>query len=363
MLFRPKFGATIRSERAAFRVDLLAERLVHPWGLDFLPDGRIIVTERLGRMRIVTARGELSHAISGVPPVVAKGQGGLLDVALHPRFAENRLVYWTFSEAGPGGSSTALARGRLSDDGGRFSDVAVIFSQKPKVGGTYHFGSRILFDGAGHLFVGLGERFNDRTRMQAQELGSHLGKVVRLNEDGSVPADNPYVGRAGALPEIWSIGHRNIQSMAIEPGTGALWEVEHGPMGGDELNLVHPAANYGWPVVSHGVNYDGTPVGSGKSAGPGFEPPVRQWTPVIAPSGMAFYDAGAFPAWHGNLFIGGLATTCVVRLEMEEGEVVHEERLLREFGLRIREVAVGPDGALYLLTDEDNGYLMRVSPA
>ncbi|MGV8840782.1 MAG: PQQ-dependent sugar dehydrogenase [Bauldia sp.] len=363
MLFRPKFGSIIRSERAAFRVELLAERLAHPWGLDFLPDGRMIVTERAGRMRIVTARGEISHAIAGVPPVVAKGQGGLLDVALHPRFAENRLVYWTFSEPGPGGSSTALARGRLSEDGGRFADVAILFSQKPKVGGTYHFGSRIVFDGAGRLFVGLGERFNDRTRMQAQELGSHLGKVIRLNEDGTVPADNPYVGQAGALPELWSIGHRNIQAMAIEPATGALWEVEHGPMGGDELNLVRPRANYGWPVVSFGVNYDGTPVGSGKSAAPGFEPPVWQWTPVIAPSGMAFYDAAAFPAWRGNLFVGGLATTCVVRLEMEDGRVVHEERMLRDLGLRIREVAVGPDGALHLLTDEDNGHLLRLSPA
>jgi glucose/arabinose dehydrogenase len=225
-----------------------------------------------------------------------------------------------------------------------------------------HFGGRLVFDGNGHLFVTLGERFNSKTRGQAQKLDSDLGKVVRLNEDGTVPADNPFVNKPGALPEIWSYGHRNPQAAAINPATGALWEIEHGPMGGDEINLPEPGKNYGWPVISYGLNYDGTPVGSGKHEMPGMEQPIYQWTPVIAPSGMAFYTADLFPKWKGNLFVGGLKSTALVRLELDGNKVTHEERLLHDLGLRIRDVAQGPDGSLYVVTDEDDGEILRISP-
>lgn len=359
----PRFGTTLRSERAAFRVDLVAGGLSHPWAIDVLPDGALIVTERRGAMRVITTSGNVSQPLRGVPKVQAKGQGGLLDVALHPAFAENSLVYFSYSEPGPGGAATAVARARLAADRTSLSDFELIFSQKPRLPGSYHFGSRIVFDGAGHIFVGLGERFAERTRVKAQELDTHLGKIVRLNEDGSVPDDNPFVGTPEALPEIWSLGHRNIQAMAIEPESGALWEIEHGPMGGDELNIVRPRANYGWPVVSFGLNYDGTPVGTGKSSAPGFVPPVRQWTPVIAPSGMAFYEGDAFPGWKGSLFAGGLATTCLVRLEHDGETIIHEERMLREFGFRIREVVAAPDGSILVATDEESGHVLRLVPA
>ena len=357
-----RFGSPIRSERANFKVTMVADGLAHPWGIDFLPGGDMLITERRGDLRVVTQGGNVSRPIAGVPKVVAKGQGGLLDVVLHPGFAENRLVYFSYSEPGPGGASTAVARGRLRDNRTALDGVEVIFSQKPKTSGTYHFGSRIVFDGKGHIFIGLGERFSDKSRVLAQDLRAHLGKVVRINEDGSVPADNPFAGRADAAPEVWSYGHRNIQSAAIHPETGELWEVEHGPLGGDELNIARPGLNYGWPVVSYGVNYDGTPVGSGKATGPGFEEPVYQWTPVIAPSGMLFYDGERFPAWRGSLFVGGLATTCLVRLTLDGDSVASEERLLRELGLRIRDVAQGPDGDVYVLTDEDRGHVLRLSP-
>jgi glucose/arabinose dehydrogenase len=251
----------------------------------------------------------------------------------------------------------------LSADASALEDVEVIFSQQPKLPSTRHFGSRLVFDGAGHLFITLGERSDARFRGQAQDLDSHLGKVVRIFPDGSVPDDNPFVGTEGALPEIWSLGHRNAQAAAINPETGALWEIEHGPRGGDELNIPQPGSNYGWPEVSFGVNYDGTPVGTGKSDAPGFADPIYQWTPVIAPSGMAFYTGGAFPEWQGDLFVGGLASTALVRLELDGNSVVDEERILNDAGRRIRDVVQGPDGALYLLTDENDGEVLRISPA
>jgi glucose/arabinose dehydrogenase len=285
-------------------------------------------------------------------------------VALDPNFAENRLVYLSFSEPGPNGTnSTAVARGRLSDDVTALADVEVIFSQQPKVQSTKHFGSRLVFDGAGHLFVTMGERSEEEFRGQAQDLDSHLGKIVRINPDGIVPEDNPFVGQEGALPEIWSLGHRNIQSAAMNAETGQLWEIEHGPMGGDELNIVSPGTNYGWPVVSFGVNYNGTAVGSGQSDAPGFADPIYQWTPVIAPSGMTFYTGDAFPEWQGDLFVGGLASTALVRLELDGEQITHEERLLESLGRRIRDVVQGPGGALYVLTDEDNGEVLRITPA
>jgi glucose/arabinose dehydrogenase len=354
---------SITSEQAKFTVTSLAEGLNHPWGITFLPDGAMLVTERSGALRHVTRDGALSEPIPGVPEVDARGQGGLLDVTLHPRFAENRLVYLSFSEKGEGGNSTAVARGTLSADNKKLSGVEVIFSQKPKEDSTMHFGSRIVFDREGRMFVGLGERSEEQFRTQAQDLNSHLGKVVRLNDDGSVPPDNPFVNRDGALPEIWSYGHRNIQAAALHPETGKLWEIEHGPKGGDEVNIPEPGKNYGWPVVSHGVNYDGTPVGAGKKDAPGMEDPIYTWTPVIAPSGMLFYSGKAFPEWEGDLFVGGLSATALVRLEIEGENVLNEERLLTQFGWRIRDIAEGPDGELVVVTDHDNGRIVRIAPA
>lgn len=352
-----------QTEKATIRVHTFTEGLSHPWGLAFLPDGRLLVTERGGRLRVVSKEGVLSAPIAGVPKVDARDQGGLLDVAIDPDFASNRLVYLSYAEKGEGGNSTAVARGVLNEEATALTDLQVIFSQKPKVPSTLHFGSRLVFDREGHLFITLGERSRDDFRGQAQELDSHLGKVIRIYPDGSVPEDNPFVGRADALPEIWSYGHRNSQGAALHPETGVLWISEHGPRGGDEINIPEAGKNYGWPIVSYGVNYDGTPVGSGKAQGPGFEDPIYQWTPVIAASGMLFYTGDAFPEWRGNLFNGGLVARALVRLELDGTRVTHEERILSELGQRIRAVAQGPDGALYVITDEGHGQILRVSPA
>lgn len=355
---------TATTEKARIEITTVADRLANPWALAFLPDGSILVTEKPGTLRRIGTDGAKSEPIAGVPAVDARRQGGLLDVTLHPDFATNRFVYLSYSEPGEGGNSTAVARGRLSDDARRLENVTVVFSQKPKVQSTMHFGSRIVFDGKGHMFVGLGERSDEKFRGQAQDLASHLGKVVRLRDDGSVPNDNPFVGRPDALPEIWSYGHRNIQAAAINPTSGDLWVIEHGPRGGDEINVAEATKNYGWPVVSYGVNYSGTPIGTGKAQQEGMVDPVHQWTPVIAPSGMIFYTGDAFPAWKNNLFVGGLATRVLVRLELDGRKVVREERLLRdEVGQRIRDVAQGPDGAIWVVTDESNGRLIRIAPA
>ncbi|MGQ7792968.1 PQQ-dependent sugar dehydrogenase [Faunimonas sp. B44] len=353
----------IRSEKVAAHVGTFADGLDHPWGIAVLPDGSMLVTEKKGDLRLVSADGELSDPIGGVPEVDDRRQGGLLDVALDPDFEENRLVYLSYAEPGEGGTtSTAVARGRLADGAGELSDVEVIFSQQPKVASTMHYGSRLVFDNEGRLYVTLGERSMEEFRGQAQDLDSHLGKVVRINRDGSVPEDNPFVGRDGALPEIWSYGHRNIQAAALHPESGALWEIEHGPRGGDELNIPEAGKNYGWPVVSHGVNYDGRPVGTGEKAAEGMEDPVHTWTPVIAPSGMIFYSGKAFPEWENNLFVGGLASTALVRLELDGSAVSHEERLLTDLGKRIRDVAEGPDGEIYVITDDADGEILRIAP-
>jgi glucose/arabinose dehydrogenase len=345
--------------KGAVRVETIARGLEHPWALAFLPDGRLLVTERPGRLRIVHQDGRLSAPLAGVPQVQARGQGGLLDVALDPQFADNRLVYLSYAEPGQGRTAgTAVARGRL--DEGRLEDVQVIYRQIPKVEGANHFGSRLVFARDGTLFVTQGERYDYRD--QAQDLSSGLGKIVRLNPDGSVPRDNPFVGRAGARPEIWSYGHRNVQSAALHPPTGQLWTVEHGARGGDELNRPEAGKNYGWPVISYGVNYSGTKIGEG-TAKPGMEQPLYYWDPVIAPSGMAFYTGDAFPDWRGSLLIGSLRPGLLVRLTLEDGRVAREERYLGDLGERIRDVRQGPDGLLYLLTDSSDGRLLRVLPA
>lgn len=352
----------ISTEKTKIKVETFASGLENPWGLVFLPDGRSLVTEREGRLRIVSPKGTLSAPLNGVPKVDARGQGGLLDVAIDPDFAKNKYVYLSFAEAGDNGTnSTAVARGVLTATG--LADVKIIFSQAPKVASTLHFGSRIVFDDKGHMFIALGERSKTEFRGQSQDLVSDLGKVVRFNRDGSIPNDNPFVGKQGMRPEIWSYGHRNQQGAAMNPWTHELWTNEHGPRGGDEINIPRAGKNYGWPVVSYGINYDGTPVGKGAKTGPAFTDPIHYWVPSIGVSGMAFYTSDAIAPWKGNLFVGGLAIPQLVRLELDGDKIVHEEALLTDHGSRIRTVKQGPDGALYLLTDNGEDSILRVSAA
>jgi glucose/arabinose dehydrogenase len=347
------------SGETKIEVTLVASGLEHPWSLAFLPDGRMLVTERPGRLRYVGRDGKLSEPIAGVPPVYAQGQGGLLDVVLDPAFEKNSTIYLSYAEpADDGTNGTAVARARL--DGASLRDLKVIFRQQPKVKSNHHFGSRLVFARDGKLFITTGERNSERDK--AQDLGTHLGKILRIAPDGSVPPDNPFVGRAGALPEIWSYGHRNSQGAALHPDTGQLWEIEHGPRGGDEINLPQAGKNYGWPVITYGREYSGAQVGEGITAKEGMEQPAHYWVPSIACSGMAFHDGRAFPAWKGQLFVGALAAQQLVRLEVEPGgKVLHEERYA--IGKRVRDVREGPDGALYLATDEDAGEILRVVPA
>ena len=346
--------AMIDTKQGTIKVQTLARGLSHPWGLAFLPDGRMLVTEKVGRLRIVDKDGKVSEPLNGVPKVVAEGQGGLLDVALDPHFAENSLVYLSYSESGDAGKAgTAVTRGKLGADG--LDGVQVIFRQYPKVDGGNHFGSRLAFGPDGTLFVTLGERF---TFQPAQDLATHLGKIVRINPDGSVPADNPFVGQEGALPEIWSYGHRNPQGAAIHPETGELWETEFGPLGGDELNIPQAGKNYGWPAVSWGKHYDGTDIPDPPTH-PEFADAIAHWTPVISPSGITFYTADAIPGWKGNLLIGGLSSEAIIRLTLDGEKVSAEERI--PMGARIRDVAQGPDGAVYALTDESDGKVLRLT--
>ena len=347
-----------KSAEGAVRVDTVTGGLVNPWALAQLPDGRWLVTERPGRLRYVGLDGKLSEPLAGVPEVVARGQGGLLDVGIDPQFPTNRTIFLSFSEAGDGGVGTAVARGRLTETG--LEDVRVIYHQFPKVAGAGHFGSRIVFAPDGTLFITQGDR--QQYRDSAQSLSAGLGKVVRINKDGTIPRDNPFVGRTDARPEIWSYGHRNMQGGAINPVTGKLWTVEHGAAGGDELNHPEAGKNYGWPVITYGKDYNGARIGVGTEQD-GIEQPVYYWDPVIAPGGMTFYTGDAFPGWKNNVLIGGLASNALVRVVLENGSVVKEERYLNELKARIRDVQTGADGFIYLVTDMPEGKLLRVRPA
>lgn len=346
-------------------VETVATGLRSPWGLAFLPDGRMLVTERPGQLRIVSRSGTVSAPVAGVPPVLARGQGGLLDVALAPDFADSRLIFLTYAEPREGAAGTSVARGRLVEQNGdaRLDNVEVIFRQSPAASGGNHFGSRLVFARDGTLFVTLGDRAS--LREQAQNLTNHIGKVVRIAPDGGVPADNPFRDRNGARPEIWSTGHRNVQGAALDPATGLLWTIEHGARGGDELNRPEAGKNYGWPVITYGRDYSGAKIGEG-TAKPGMEQPVKYWDPSFAPSGLAFYTGTLMPQWKGDLFTGGLAGTRLVRLKLDPARtgVAEEEILLADLGERIRDVRQGPDGALWLLTDDpSNGRLLRLAPA
>jgi glucose/arabinose dehydrogenase len=337
--------------------ETVAKGLENPWALAFLPDGRILVTERPGRLRLVEKDGRLSKPLAGVPEVAAKGQGGLLDVALDPGFEENRLVYLSYAEPGEGGAGTAVARGRLGKGG--LENVQVIYRQQPKVSGNGHFGSRLVFGRDGKLFITQGDR--QGYREQVQDLRSGIGKLVRINPDGSIPDDNPFVGKTGARPEIYSLGHRSMQAAALHPETGQLWTVEHGARGGDELNHPEAGKNYGWPVITYGIDYSGARIGEG-TAKEGMEQPVYYWDPVIAPSGAVWYTGDRYPGWKGSLFIGSMQPGALVRVTVENGRVTGEERYLAELGDRIRDVQQGPDGFLYVVTDEEDGRVLRVVP-
>lgn len=359
MLICPVAGAQVfSSEGQRFRATTFTEGLENPWGMAFLPDGRKLVTERPGRLRLVAVDGRLDpQPVLGLPPVVAANQGGLLDVALHPDFARNGWIYLSYAGAGPGGSSTEVLRGKL--DGHALRDVQVIFRMQPKSTSGHHFGSRLVFDRQSYLYITLGER-GDKER--AQRLDDHAGSVIRLHDDGRVPSNNPFVGKPGALPEKFTLGHRNIQGAALHPQSGELWAHEHGPQGGDEINIIRAGTNYGWPVITFGRNYiTGTAIGEG-TAKAGMAQPLWQWTPSIAPSGMAFYTGERFPGWRGNLFVGALRGQMLVRLTLDGERVVREERLLEGALGRIRDVRAGPDGLLYLLIDSDRGRIVRLEP-
>ena len=345
-----------------FDVDIIASGLEHPWAVEPLPDGSLLVTERPGRMRIISAAGEVGAPLAGVPAVHADGQGGLLDIALSPDFESDRTIFWSYSEPRDDGNGTSVARGVLSEDRRRLEDVRVIFRAIPSYGNSAHYGSRLAFGPDGMLYITTGDRFDTSMRMHAQRLDNHLGKVLRIAPDGSVPEGNPFTGRSDARPEIWTLGHRNVQALAFDP-QGRLWMVEHGPQGGDELNLIEAGQNYGWPLVSYGEEYGGEPIETAETARPGYVQPVYYWDPVIAPSGMQWYTGDFFPEWQGSVLVGALRERRLVRLVVEDGRVTGEEHLLENRGKRIRDVRQAPDGMLYIITDEDDGELWRLVPS
>jgi len=354
-------NTSFASSAGQLEVQTVATGLVNPWALAFLPDGGMLVTERPGRMRLVTPEGQLSPPLKGVPEVWASGQGGLHDVILDRSFAQNNTIYFCFAERDGDGGRTSVASATLvSGNQARLEDLSIIFRQQGPLSSGNHYGCRIVQASDGNLFVTLGEHFTFRD--QAQNLANHLGKIIRIAPDGSAPKDNPFVGRDGAKPEIWSYGHRNEQGLAINPATGDLWEIEHGPRGGDEVNIIGKGKNYGWPVIGYGIDYNGAKIHE-STAKPGMEQPIKYWVPSIAPSGMAFYTAKLFPKWNGSLFTGALAGKMLVRLSLNGNTVSGEERLLQNLNERIRDVRQGPDGALWLLTDSSAGRILRVSPA
>lgn len=350
-------GCEASAPPAEYGPRILVEDLHHPWALAFLPDGQLLITERRGRLLRIDPHSGQRQALEGLPAVAAAGQGGLLDLALHPEFARNRWVYLSYALSTPTGLTTAVGRGRLEEAG--LADFRELFRAQPPVSATQHFGSRLLFDATGHLFVTVGDRGD---RDLAQRLDSHAGKVLRLTDDGGTPPDNPFAGRTGALPEIFSYGHRNPQGMTLHPETGEVWLHEHGPRGGDEINLLQAGANFGWPLVTFGREYHGPAIGA-EPPQPGYVSPLHQWTPSIAPSGMAFYRGDHLPQWRGDLFVGALVHRHLQRLRIRDGKVVAQEKLLVEQGWRIRDVRNGPDGYLYVLTDAPNGILARLEPA
>lgn len=354
---KPAFAGQTRvnavKTTTAYKATILTSSLTSPWGIVSMPDGRFLVTEKAGRMRLVTATGNIGEPIMGVPQVNASGQGGLLGLCLDPEFASNRMVYWSFSEPG---NLTAIARGRLSDNERSLEGVTVIYRATPAYSGANHYGGRVIFDQSGNLLVSTGERSDLETRPQSQSVSSGLGKIVRINKDGQPASGNPFMGQAGARPELYSIGHRNPQGLALHPVTGDLWQSEHGPKGGDELNRVQPGANYGWPVITYGIEYSGQRVGDGIQQKEGLVQPVYYWDPVVSPSGMTFYDSDRIAEWQNNLFIGALSGMHIVRLVIEDNKVTGEERLLAGENQRFRDITQGIDGALYTVTDQGRLY-------
>lgn len=353
-------GPSVTSN-VAFDVTVLAKGIEKPWALEPLPDGDFLVTEKAGRLRLVSAAGAIGEPIAGVPAVDARGQGGLLDVALSPTFGTDRTIFWSFSEPRQGGNATSVARGVLSADRTKLDQVRVIFRAMPTYDGRLHYGSRLAFGADRMLYISLGDRSDLEIRPQAQHMNSHMGKIIRIQPDGAVPADNPFVGQKDARPEIWSVGHRNVQAMTVD-GQGQLWDIEHGTNGGDELNRVEKGKNYGWPLVAYGEEYSGKPIPNAVTAREGFEQPTYYWDPVIGPSGAQFYSGDAFPAWKGSLFVGALKEARLVRLTVADGRVTGEEHLLADRRQRVRDVRQGPDGALYLVTDSPNGELWKIAP-
>lgn len=362
----------------AFEVTVIAKGLNRPWAVEQLPGGDFLVTEKSGNLRIVTAKGEIGEPIGGtlsvsqggvsatsgqggLPPITARGQGGLLDVALSPNFEKDQTIFWSFSEQRTGGSGTSVARGTLTKDRKNLEQVQIIFRALPTYENGLHFGSRLAFGADGMLYITLGDRFDRPNRAKVQQLDNHLGKIMRIKPDGSIPTDNPFVKQTGALPEIWTLGHRNIQSATFDD-QGRLWTVEHGARGGDELNLIEKGKNYGWSVQTYGEEYSGEPIPGSAPQREGYEQPVYYWDPVIAPSGMQYYTGAAFPAWRGNIFVGGLASEKLVRLVIKNNRVTSEENLLSDRGQRIRDVRQGFDGNLYVVTDEGDGELLKISP-
>jgi len=347
--------------QSKIKITLIAGGLKFPWGLDFMPDGRIIISEKPGNIRIVSKEGVVGVNIQGVPAVRLKGDGGMYDIKLDPNFAKTRLVFWTFVEPVTGGGVTSVARGKLSSDEKSFEDVKIIYRASPAYEGPNHNGSRMLFDKNANLFVSFGERFDDEIRKKAQDLGSSLGKIIRINKEGKAVKGNPFEKKPNALPEIWTLGHRNPQGLAFNPKTGELWASDHGPDAGDEINIIKAGANYGWPIISYGIEYSGKPVNGGLTVMKGMKQPVYYWDPAIAPSGITFYTGNLIPEWRGNLFVAALGGSHIVRLVIKDNKVVSEERLFTDLHKRFRYITQGPDGALYAIIDDPDGKIFKIS--